>query len=68
MDTIKVRMQISTANFRTIVKQTWKNEGFLAFFKGMEFPLIAVPAINAVVFTTFEFWKRLLHYHNDENF
>jgi hypothetical protein len=44
------------------------NEGFLAFFKGMQFPLIAVPLINSCVFSVYEFWKRLLHTHSDEKF
>ena len=35
MDTIKVRMQISTDSFKTILVSTFREEGALAFFKGM---------------------------------
>jgi solute carrier family 25 carnitine/acylcarnitine transporter 20/29 len=42
------------------MRNTYVKEGALAFYKGMEFPLIAVPIINACVFTSYEFWKRIL--------
>lgn len=42
------------------MKNTYKNEGYLAFYRGMEFPLIAVPILNAVVFTTYEFCRRII--------
>ena len=45
-------------DLKEIVIDTYKNEGILAFYKGMSFPILSVPLINASVFTTYEFWKR----------
>lgn len=65
MDTVKVRMQVSTSGMLAVIKNTFREEGALAFYKGMEFPLIAVPLINACVFTTYEFCRRNLQ--KDDN-
>ena len=36
--------------------------------KGMGFPLISVPIINAIVFGHYEFWKRIMHIKEGEDF
>jgi solute carrier family 25 carnitine/acylcarnitine transporter 20/29 len=64
MDTIKVRMQISTQSFTSIVLNTFRNEGALAFYKGMELPLLIIPLVNACCFTVYEFSKRTLMSHD----
>lgn len=38
------------------------------FYKGMSFPLTTVPVVNAVVFTTHELSKRVLGFHDENNF
>ena len=45
---------------RTIISQTVKNEGFLAFYKGIGPPLVTVPLINSIVFASYEFYKNLV--------
>jgi solute carrier family 25 carnitine/acylcarnitine transporter 20/29 len=39
---------------------TIQNEGFLGLYKGLSGPLITVPLINAIIFSTFEQAKRFL--------
>lgn len=64
MDTVKVRMQISTNSLFAVIRNTYR-EGPLTFFRGMEFPLLSVPIINACVFTSYEFWRRILQSNDD---
>lgn len=59
-DTIKVRMQMDhsltmVGSLKTIIK----NEGFLHLFNGMYYPLMTVPIINAIVFSSYEFFKKI---------
>ncbi|KAM3134457.1 hypothetical protein pb186bvf_013423 [Paramecium bursaria] len=60
LDTIKVRMQMSNDSSIQVVKQVLRQEGIFAFYKGMMFPLTSVPLLNAVVFSTYEFWRRII--------
>jgi solute carrier family 25 carnitine/acylcarnitine transporter 20/29 len=61
-DTVKVRLQTQDLvpgmqPFRGGVDcamRTFRNEGFLALYKGMSGPIITVPLINAVVFAVYE--------------
>ncbi|CAD8051870.1 unnamed protein product [Paramecium sonneborni] len=58
MDTIKVRMQMSHDGIIKTIGSMVKNEGIFSFYKGMLFPFISVPILQATVFSTHEFWKR----------
>ena len=42
-----------------------KTYSIRGFFKGMSFPLITVPIVNAVVFSSNEFAKKLFSFHNE---
>ena len=41
-----------------LLKTTFKNEGFLGFYKGIRPPLVTVPFINSIIFSSYEFCKR----------
>ena len=60
---MKVRMQThkqdKPLSIAQVFRNTIKTEGFRAFYKGFCPPLAVGPAINAVVFMTFEFSRRL---------
>lgn len=60
---MKVRMQTSktekSISLPQVFRNTLKSEGLRAFYKGFLPPLAMGPAINAVVFMTFEFSRRL---------
>lgn len=58
MDTLKVRMQMSKDNFFKSIYKIIKNEGMLAFYKGMTFPFLSVPILNAIVFAVYEYSRR----------
>ncbi|CAK55679.1 unnamed protein product (macronuclear) [Paramecium tetraurelia] len=58
MDTIKVRMQMSHDGIIKTITSIMKNEGIFSFYKGMLFPFISVPILQATVFSNHEFWKR----------
>lgn len=42
------------------ISNIFTKEGLFGFYKGMLFPLTSVPVINAVVFSVYEFSKRLM--------
>lgn len=59
-DTLKVRMQMDhSLTMLTALKSTIKNEGFSQLFSGMYYPLITVPIINAIIFSSYEFFKKI---------
>lgn len=51
-----------------VINQTIKNEGFLAFYKGIGPPLITVPLINSIIFASYEFYKNLIGVKSDKDF
>ena len=59
LDSIKVRMQFSKTkvSFGEITRQFYKREGMMGFYKGMGPPLVTVPLINSIVFSSYEFCK-----------
>lgn len=66
MDTLKVRMQMSKDNFFRSIYKIVKNEGVLAFYKGMSFPFLSVPFLNAIVFAVYEYSRRWFTGYNDD--
>lgn len=36
-----------------------KNEGFLALFNGIYYPLVTIPLMNAVSFSSYEVYKKI---------
>lgn len=59
MDTVKVRMQMSDNSMINTIKGIFLKEGFFGYYKGMQFPLLAVPLINSCVFTVYEYCRRI---------
>jgi solute carrier family 25 carnitine/acylcarnitine transporter 20/29 len=62
-------MQRDLVNRKTFIKsvqECYKNEGFAGFFKGVSFPVISVPIVNAVLFSVHNLSKSLLGF-NEEN-
>ncbi len=57
-------MQMATVSRKVtmtkVIKDTLKNEGPLAFYKGVGPPLVTVPLVNSIVFASFEFCKRTM--------
>lgn len=63
LDSIKVRMQVerrTDISLRSIIRETYVHEGFRGFYKGMGSPLITIPAVNSIVFATYELAKRMM--------
>ena len=59
-DTLKVRMQMDhSLTMVTSLQSIIKNEGFFQLFSGMYYPLITVPIINAIVFSSYELFKKI---------
>ena len=50
-----------------VIKATFRNEGFFAFFKGMSSPITMLPFVNAVMFTSYEFCKRKMEVESEED-
>ncbi|OLY78955.1 Bifunctional purine biosynthesis protein ADE17, partial [Smittium mucronatum] len=65
-DTIKVRMQTMDKQVfnGTIdcLKQTWKNEGFSGFYRGLSSPLLGAMAENALIFFSYKKIQSLVAY------
>lgn len=59
---VKVRMQTAVIkqSMGRVIRDTLKNEGPFAFYKGVGPPLVTVPLVNSIVFSGFEFCKRLM--------
>ena len=53
-DTMKTRMQMDNSGLIQVVKEQVAKEGLFAFYKGVGGPLVAVPALNAVIFATYQ--------------
>jgi hypothetical protein len=39
--------------------ETYHQEGFRGFYKGMGSPLFTIPLVNSIVFASYEFAKRM---------
>jgi solute carrier family 25 (mitochondrial carnitine/acylcarnitine transporter), member 20/29 len=69
---MKVRMQTNklgkALSLPQVFKNTIKTEGIRAFYKGFCPPLAVGPAINAVVFMTFEFSRRFCGVQNTDDY
>ena len=59
LDTIKTRVQLNRMTIMQCFRSIVKNEGFMALFNGIYYPLITVPLINAVSFGSYELYKSL---------
>jgi hypothetical protein len=58
-DTIKVRMQMNpTIKLQTVLQQIQK-EGYSHLFSGIYYPLLTVPLVSAIVFASYEGYKKL---------
>lgn len=78
-DTLKVRLQLSdyskhnNINLLKLIQNTIYNEGITGLYKGLSSPLLTVPLVNAIVFTSYEYAKyqlinyNVLHYSNNTN-
>ncbi|KAJ3323782.1 hypothetical protein HDV06_001152 [Boothiomyces sp. JEL0866] len=60
-DTVKTRMQVSTAFHSPLdcLVQTVKHEGFFGLYKGMTAPILGVAFVNSVLFTSNAWFKGL---------
>lgn len=64
-DTVKTRMQNSHKSLVSVMTSTIRQEGVLAFYKGITSPLASTPLINAVVFSTYEVSKVIIRNNTD---
>ena len=53
---------------RSVVASTFRNEGLLAFYKGMGPPLVNVPLINSIIFASYEFYKKMINVQSETDF
>lgn len=59
-DTLKVRMQMDhSLTLRSAFKTVLADGGFLQLFSGMYYPFMTVPLINAVIFSSYELYKKI---------
>ena len=65
MQTAKLGSELS---MRGVIASTIRNEGVLAFYKGMGPPLLTVPLINSIIFASYEFYKKLIHVQSESDF
>jgi len=45
-----------TTTFKNIIK----SEGYFKLFNGIYYPLITIPIVNAIVFGTYEMYKKIM--------
>jgi hypothetical protein len=59
LDTVKVRMQVdpSLTSTTQTLKRIIQHEGVAQLFSGVYYPLITLPIINSVLFTSYEYYK-----------
>ncbi len=55
---MKTKIQITHHGLLTTVKDILKTDGPLGFFKGIGAPLLSIPLINSIVFSTYELSKK----------
>ncbi|CAA7260297.1 unnamed protein product [Cyclocybe aegerita] len=64
LDTIKTRAQIAPKGMfkgpMDILKQTLRNEGFFALYKGMASPLLGIAGVNSLLFASYGISKRII--------
>ncbi|KAI0090871.1 mitochondrial carrier [Irpex rosettiformis] len=64
LDTIKTRAQVAPKGMfngpMDILKQTLRNEGFLALYKGMASPLMGIAGVNSLLFAAYAASKRVV--------
>ena len=51
---------MSRGDLVSIIIKSFKTEGLLTFYTGMSYPFYTVPLINAIVFGSYELFKRLV--------
>ena len=63
-------MQIDQLNptFRSVIAKTLRHEGFFGFYKGMGPPMVFVPFINSIIFSSYEFCKRFIGVTDEKDF
>jgi len=49
------------------MKGILKNEGAMGFFKGMGPPLVSVPLLNSILFSSYEFRHRMVPQERKDN-
>lgn len=61
LDTVKVRMQVdpSLTSTTQTLQHIIQHEGAAQLFSGVYYPLITLPIINSVVFTSYEYYKTI---------
>ncbi|KDQ12030.1 hypothetical protein BOTBODRAFT_429440 [Botryobasidium botryosum FD-172 SS1] len=69
LDTIKTRAQIAPKGMfkgpMDILKQTLRNEGVLALYKGMASPLVGIAGVNSLLFSAYHVSRRIISPFND---
>ena len=68
MQTAKLTPDGQPPQMRTVISQTFRNEGVLAFYKGIGPPLVTVPLINSIIFASYEFYKNLVGVKSETDF
>lgn len=64
-DTLKTRMQVTEQSILQVVRSGFAKDGVLSFYKGIVYPLASNPALNAVIFSSYEISKTYLSLHSD---
>lgn len=59
LDTTKVKMQIERISMVSCISRTIRKDGVFGFYKGVYYPLVTNPAVNAMNFGVYELYKRV---------
>lgn len=57
LDTLKVKMQTGNLKMLDCLKQTINTDGILGLYKGVYYPLITGPIVNATNFGVYQLYK-----------
>ena len=57
LDTLKVKMQTSNSKMLACLKQTISSDGILGLYKGVYYPLMTGPIVNAMNFGVYQLYK-----------
>lgn len=59
LDTTKVKMQIESVGMLNCIRRTLQKDGLFGFYKGVYYPLLTNPAVNALNFGVYELYRNL---------
>lgn len=63
LDTLKVKMQTGNSKMLACLRQTIASDGVLGLYKGVYYPLMTGPIVNAMNFGVYQLYKNFKGTH-----